>query len=895
MYDVLSDLRLPSLTVENNRIVESNLYFLDFTGYSKCEITGRDITDVFKVLRIFPNFDFQSPNINNEYFLFTKALDYRNIEISVERSSCNYIKYIFSEKQNSRFENKFAAINKLLLDEHFGLGIYSVPNFNLIKANQVYFDLLDEPYNKKETTIGLNLDKFIGSQVGSLQEKFKEVIITGTTVYGKEIKGITGSWKENYCNNTIIPIVEDGKVKYIISMTEDVTEKVITRKKNEEQTKIIEKQKEELDAIIENMSDGLYIIDQNRNIKLLNDSAKEVFYNADLIKKLGDLLKHTKHYDSNGNLISLEDMPSSKVLRGEKISEYTITAERPDGMYYFNISGSPIYDEKGRIQKALLCIRNITKKVNNEQLIRLQNEQLKAIIENMYDEVRIINKDGIVVSLNDELGKEIFQTKTTKSKGSSNSAIKYYDTKENQLIDENLPWVKVLKGEIIRNEIFIERGLSIKYKRVNGKPIFDEQGNVSMGVICSKDVSSDILYKQAIERQAEMLYQIINNLDLPLARFSYPDLVISNVNQKALNLLKSMKPNMQLNNNIYKFKITDLDSNFYESEYYKYISKTANEKKINYLKNTKYIIDGKEVYWNILFEPLFNVNGEIPEIIAVIIDVTSEVKANKHIQKIIKQQEEFFANISHELKTPINVIYSAAQLFGRYSQQGSLDEKKNLIIRYLDTMTKNCLRLSRLVNNIVDLSKIDAGFYELNKSNQNIVSIVEEIVMSVIEYAESKELSIIFDTDVEEKSIACDPEKIERIILNLISNAIKFSNIGDEIRVVVLDRDEYVEISVTDNGTGIDKFQLDKIFDRFKQVDKSLSRNAEGTGIGLSITRAIVELHGGKISVESELGKGSKFTLTLPTEDIKETKVVIGKNIMSNNKHIINMELSDIY
>ena len=118
---------------------------------------------------------------------------------------------------------------------------------------------------------------------------------------------------------------------------------------------------------------------------------------------------------------------------------------------------------------------------------------------------------------------------------------------------------------------------------------------------------------------------------------------------------------------------------------------------------------------------------------------------------------------------------------------------------------------------------------KLNLSNNNIVEVVEEIVMSVTNFTESKGLNIIFDTDIEEKIIACDPEKIERIVLNLISNAIKFSNDGDEIFVDIKDKNEFVEISVKDNGVGIEKKNLDMIFDRFKQVDKSLSRNAEGT------------------------------------------------------------------
>ncbi len=219
---------------------------------------------------------------------------------------------------------------------------------------------------------------------------------------------------------------------------------------------------------------------------------------------------------------------------------------------------------------------------------------------------------------------------------------------------------------------------------------------------------------------------------------------------------------------------------------------------------------------------------------------------------------------------------------------------KDSIIKYIDSMKQNSYRLSKLINNIVDSSKIEAGFFELNLSNNNIVEVVEDIVMSVTNFTDSKGLNIIFDTDIEEKIIACDPEKIERIVLNLISNAIKFSNKGDEIFVDVKDKNEFVEISVKDNGIGIEEKNLDTIFDRFKQVDKSLSRNAEGTGIGLSLVKSIVELHGGSIYAESEVGKGSKFIVKLPSRSVSNEDVVRSSKISSKNENV-KVELSDIH
>jgi len=267
---------------------------------------------------------------------------------------------------------------------------------------------------------------------------------------------------------------------------------------------------------------------------------------------------------------------------------------------------------------------------------------------------------------------------------------------------------------------------------------------------------------------------------------------------------------------------------------------------------------------------------------------------NEDLQKILSSQEEYMANISHELKTPLNVILSAAQLLTVYCDSGLLVEKKDLTVKCIDSIKRNSYRLSKFINNMIDLSKIESGFFELNLSNNDIVEVVEDMVMAVTEFTESKGIRIIFDTDIEEKIIACDPEKIDKIVLNLISNAIKFSKIGGEISVNIKNKIEFIEISVEDNGIGIKKEYMHKIFDKYNQIDKSLSRNAEGTGVGLSLVKSIVELAGGSINVESKLGIGSKFTVKLPSKRVLQQNMQFN-NSMRNGKENIKVEFSDVY
>lgn len=266
---------------------------------------------------------------------------------------------------------------------------------------------------------------------------------------------------------------------------------------------------------------------------------------------------------------------------------------------------------------------------------------------------------------------------------------------------------------------------------------------------------------------------------------------------------------------------------------------------------------------------------------------------------------EFFANISHELRTPLNIILNAIQLLDSMHNTITDTNCQSFIAtleKYIKIMRQNGHRLLRLINNIIDLTKIDSGFSLINIHNHNIVAVVENITLSVADYIKSKGLELIFDTDVEEKIIACDEEKIERIMLNLLSNATKYSKAGGTINVDVKDLNTEVMIIVQDTGVGIPYDKLNVIFQRFRQVDELLTRRAEGSGIGLSLVKSLVEAHKGTIEVSSVEGVGSKFVITLPATVLHDNEITDkALDDMHFNDHkkkvieTINIEFSDIY
>ncbi|RKD31250.1 MASE3 domain-containing sensor histidine kinase [Thermohalobacter berrensis] len=279
--------------------------------------------------------------------------------------------------------------------------------------------------------------------------------------------------------------------------------------------------------------------------------------------------------------------------------------------------------------------------------------------------------------------------------------------------------------------------------------------------------------------------------------------------------------------------------------------------------------------------------------------VEEKMKLLKEVQEYDKIRTEFFANLSHEIRTPLNLIYSTLQLLEYDLKRVSNDLEKTKFNKRLGIIKQNCNRLLRLTNNILDMTKIDSGYFKLKFQNCNIVKIIEDITLSVAEFGQNNNIEIIFDTDVEEKIIALDTNAIERIMLNLLSNAVKFTGTGGKVLVKITTTDDTVIISVKDTGIGIPKERINTIFDRFTQVDKSFVRSHEGSGIGLSIVKALVDMHDGEISVESEYGKGSEFIVKLPARQIENENGEL-ENCKSDKDYkdymeVIDVEFSDIY
>ena len=292
------------------------------------------------------------------------------------------------------------------------------------------------------------------------------------------------------------------------------------------------------------------------------------------------------------------------------------------------------------------------------------------------------------------------------------------------------------------------------------------------------------------------------------------------------------------------------------------------------------------------------INEEFIKYICIILSFIKDKKNLKHAVEIESLKTEFFANLSHEFKTPLNIILSTVQLVMNYIEVNNEYPDYNMFNKCLSNIKQNSYRILKIANNLIDMSKIDGNFYSINMGNYNIVEVVENIVQSLAEYMKDNKRNIIFDTIEEEIITACDPDQIERIILNLLSNAMKFTSHGGNIYVdmEVNDRCNKVIIKISNDGEKINFEDRLRIFERFTQSESLLTRRTEGTGIGLTLVKSLVKLHNGEVYVNTEFEEGTQFCIELPIRKIKNFKNnnVREKSIVSKVEKF-NIEFSDIY
>ena len=360
------------------------------------------------------------------------------------------------------------------------------------------------------------------------------------------------------------------------------------------------------------------------------------------------------------------------------------------------------------------------------------------------------------------------------------------------------------------------------------------------------------------------------------------------VNNKVLKLFK-----LDSEENIINKNISDL---IYKEDREKY-DKTI--KSIDKNEKKESVIHTRFSYNNVMFEAqeirFYETVHQKTFQVSIIDSIEDKIKledAKRELQLrdvMEKTRDEVLSNISHEFKTPVNVIYSTVQIQDLNLQKGDYDK----ILEFNKLIKQNCNRLIRLINNFIDSTKLENNKVEIHKKRVNIVSITEDITMSVINFAKRQKIDVVFDAEQEELYCDIDIDQMERIMLNILSNAIKYNKPNGNIDVIVKDRKEKVYIDVIDSGIGIPKDRINTIFDRFERMENKNAVIKEGSGIGLSIVKKLVDALDGEINIESEVDKGTTVRLIF-----KKSKNQNGiEEVYDISQHLeekVNLEMSDI-
>lgn len=420
------------------------------------------------------------------------------------------------------------------------------------------------------------------------------------------------------------------------------------------------------------------------------------------------------------------------------------------------------------------------------------------------------------------------------------------------------------------------------YIQLNSNYILKDNSIIN-NILTLKDITNIKNKEIKLQEQREFINDVVNTIDVPIAVIEFDDLKYKLINNKYRELLNY---NNNLEGQIVKEpEILNVINNVFTKE------RCENE----------YIVapyatkdsDGNDVYYKIKFSAKLSESNDINKLNRLFIcagDITEEITNNNELQSISDMKDEFFNMISHELRTPLTIINSSVQLARNIYKNEITDTIDKVLMR----IDQNCRRLLKLINNILDISKAEAGFLQLEYSFFNIVSVTESIVSSVSIYAKSKDINLIFDTNEEEKMVSLDKDKYEKIILNLLSNAIKFTPDNKNIYVTICAQKDVVKVKVKDQGVGIPKDSLDNIFNRFIQVNNNAKNVTPGTGLGLALVKKFVELMDGNIKVNSEVNKGTEFTITFKVDDSNQQINLDNFNLASNIENKMLLEFSDV-
>jgi PAS domain S-box-containing protein len=668
---------------------------------------------------------------------------------------------------------------------------------------------------------------------------------------------------------TVNPVVDDdNNFRHFIGVIRDIN----SRKRAEERFRIA----------AQCVSDLIYEWDMKTDhMEWFGDIDKHLGYEQGEIKDKLDSWSEHVHPDDLPRVMETID---SYRLNGESFdAEYRMITK--DGkIKYWIEHGLPIYDRyTGKIQGTIGVCSDITERKEMENALKRSEEMFRHIAENANDVIWMMDQNGKLLYVSPSVQKlrgytpeEIYELDIEKriANESGVEALKYW----NEFFSRFKKGVIPDTPRKLEVEQPCKDGSTI-WTEMHINPILDDEGDFKYFLGITRGISERKRDEQELMKQKNMLDSIFNLAPIPMILLN-EEAIVENMNNACIEMLQRTKEDMlglkagEVFDCVNSVKGDGCGTNkecikciFNDSAIETFVTK----KNIHKREGKTTILDptGKAIQLNVLVSTAYIEIPDEPKIVVSVEDITARkmaeqetIRSKLEAEQANRTKSEFLATMSHELRTPLNAIIGYSQML-QESNFGNMSEKQQRFANHISTSGKHLLEL---INDILDLSKVEAGKMDLYMETFDVNEVIKNVYNIIDPLAVKKniDLNFVIDQDI---TIYADKVRFKQILYNLMSNAIKFTHYGGHVSADIHANEHFLEISVIDDGIGISKEEQDKLFTPFYQTDSSTARKYQGTGLGLSIVKKMVELHDGTIKVESEPGKGSTFTFTLPVKN----------------------------
>jgi PAS domain S-box-containing protein len=753
-------------------------------------------------------------------------------------------------------EQKWAEENLRKSEEHYRTLLTAIPDLMFRLDGEGRF--ID--YHADDSSIlFVPPEKFLGKHYKEIlppdvSKKYEKIIreVKRTGEIGKLEYEVKLNNNEMRFYEARVTCYRDECVAIIRDMTEQKkAEKALVESENKYRT------------IFENVQDVFYRTDFNGIIVEISPSVEKYsgYKREELIGNSVDIL----YYNLEDRKYFIETLKEKGIL-----VDYEMRFKSKDGnLLYSSANAHILFDVNNNPIGIEGSLRDISERKKIEDILKESEERYRILIETMNEGVILVDNDDTIQFVNRKWC-DIYGYEPEEVIGKIGYAILVMEEDRHIILEKNSSRLGLVSDSYELKGL--KKSGELIWLNINGTPVKDKTGKV----IGSVGIMTDITERKHAEEELKKLSRAVEQSPISIVITDTKG-NIEYVNPKFVALTGYL-PEEAVGRNPRILKSGETPKGDYKMLWDTIL---AGNDWVGEFHNKKK--NGK-LYWeSALISPIKNSGGNITHFLAVKEDITEKrqkeielITAKEKAEESERLKSSFLANMSHELRTPMVGILGFAELMKDIAESTEL---KN----FADNIMKSGKRLLETLNLILDLSRIEAGKLEIKTSEVDIVQLIKEVYVNYINEAEKKNLKILFNTSEEVFISKVDERMLWESINNLINNAIKYTKAGEiQIDVSSDKNKKKAYIKVKDTGIGIPKESQNTIFEEFRQVSEGYSRGFEGTGLGLTITKNFIEKIGGNISVESDIGVGSVFTIELPllkfydiTAPVKEAKVII--------------------